>query len=235
MSPDKLARKRLIVWAAVATAMVGLGGLLVASDRSDSPSPSAPANTAVARSVVPAGATGPVAEHAGIPVGFRHDKDGSVTAAITYATAPQRWLYFSDEQITDAVTEIATPVAAPRLVEEVVGDVGAARDKLARSPGRVWWFVRPLAWRVESFHADEVTVAVWTVTVLSAEEVAAPQCEWVTVTVDLGWVDGDWRVDGVRDTPGPTPLTGPSDQPWDAVPFDRALAGFTRMDGEPVR
>ena len=69
---------------------------------------------------------------------------------------------------------------------------------------------------------------------LSAEGVAAPQTEWVTVTVDLAWVDGDWRVDAVRDTPGPTPQTGPKDQPWDAGPFDESLAGFTRMDGEEL-
>ena len=64
--------------------------------------------------------------------------------------------------------------------------------------------------------------------------VAAPQSEYLTATLDLSWVDGDWRGDGVRDTPGPTPITGPHDQPWDAEPFDNALDGFTRMDGESV-
>ncbi|MDZ7734498.1 MAG: hypothetical protein U5R31_16745 [Acidimicrobiia bacterium] len=100
----------------------------------------------------------------------------------------------------------------------------------------VWWLVRPLAWRVETFSPSGATVAVWrAVTVLSAQEVAAPQAEWVTVTIDLAWVEGDWRVDAVRDTAGPTPQTGPNDQPWDAVPFDEALEGFTRIDGEPLR
>jgi hypothetical protein len=113
----------------------------------------------------------------------------------------------------------------------------------------VWWLVRPLAWRVESFATDQARVAVWVVTILSAAEVAAPQAEYATITLDLAWVngdpgdddrdgdrqEGDWRVDAVRDTPGPTPMTGPHDQPWDSVPFDEALAGFTRMDGEPVR
>ncbi len=112
--------------------------------------------------------------------------------------------------------------------------MSAARERLGTSPGRVWWLVRPLASRVESFRSHEASVAVWTVTVLSAEEVASPQTEWVTVTVDLAWVDSDWRVDGIRNRPGPTPMTGPNDQPWNAVPFDDALAGFTRLDGEPV-
>jgi hypothetical protein len=109
-----------------------------------------------------------------------------------------------------------------------------AREQLAQSSGPIWWLVRPLAWRVDDFRDTQARVSVWTVTILSAASVAAPQSEFLTVTLDLSWVDGDWRVDGVRDTPGPTPITGPHDQPWDAEPFDQALDGFTRMDGEPV-
>jgi hypothetical protein len=99
----------------------------------------------------------------------------------------------------------------------------------------VWWLVRPLAWHVDAQSADRATVSVWVMTILSAEKVAAPQTDFATVTVDVAWIDNGWRVDEVRDTPGPTPMTGSGDQPWDAGPFDRALAGFTRMDGEPVR
>jgi len=233
MRADSHSRLRLVVGGGAIAAMVVIGALLVAlgsPDRgkaSDSPVDSV-------RPTVPVGVAGPVAEEAGLPAGFAHDRDGATAAAIAYATAPQRWLYFTDDEIVAAVEAIATPVAGPRLSEEVVTDVRTARERLGESPGRVWWLVRPMAWRIESFTPDEASVSVWTVTVLSAEEVAAPQCEWITVTVDLAWIEGDWRVDGVRDTPGPTPMTGPGDQPWDAVPFDEALAGFTRMDGEPV-
>jgi hypothetical protein len=170
-----------------------------------------------------------------VAVGFASGEKGAVAAAVAYATASQRWLYFTDDEIKAAIAEIATPIAAPRMAEDVIADVSMARDKLAQSSGRIWWLVRPLAWRVESYRGTEARVSVWTATILSAAGVAAPQSEFLTVTLDLAWVDGDWRVDGVRDTPGPTPITGPQDQPWDAVPFDRALDGFTRMDGEPVR
>lgn len=234
MRGDTHNRKRFLVWVAVLAIMIGSGALLLTIGRPPSSAPSASTPTSTVRPVVPPGATGPVADHAGLPVGFAHEEGGATAAAVAYATAPQRWLYFTDAQITAAVVEIATPAAAPRLTEEVVSDVSSARDQLGKSPGRVWWLVRPLAWRVDSYDPDEATVSVWTVTVLSAEEVAAPQCEWVTVTLELAWVDGDWRVDGVRDTPGPTPLTSPGDQPWDAGPFDQALTGFSRMDGEAV-
>jgi hypothetical protein len=174
---------------------------------------------------------GPAGEVAGVPVGYAADESGAVAAAVSYATASQRWLYFTDEEIAAAVAEIATPVAAPRLVDDVVADVSMARDQLRQAQGPIWWLVRPLAWRVEDFRPPEARVSVWTITILSAAGVAAPQSEYVTVTLDLAWVDGDWRVDGVRDTPGPTPITGPQDQPWDAEPFDQALDGFNRLDG----
>lgn len=194
---------------------------------------SPPTTVASPRPEVPAGDTGPSAEVAGMPIGFATGEDGAAAAAISYATASQRWLYFTDDQIEAAIAEIATPVAAPRIAEDVVADVSMARSQLAQASGRVWWLARPLAWRVDDYRDTQARVSVWTLTILSAAGVAAPQTEFVTVTLDLVYLDGDWRVDAVRDSPGPTPITGPHDQPWDAEPFDRALDGFTRMDGEP--
>ena len=233
---SNLPSRRWAILAAVAVVALVAGVLLVRLTR-DTPHASGRDDTAPAaspRPTAPPGATGPTGEAAGVPVGFADDEPGAVAAAIAYATASQRWLYFNNGEIKTAVAEIATPVAAPRLAEDVVADVSMARDQLARSSGRIWWLVRPLAWRVDSFRDTEARVSVWTVTILSAAGVAAPQSEFLTVTLDLAWVDGDWRVDGVRDTPGPTPITGPKDQPWDAEPFDEALDGFTRMDSEPA-
>jgi hypothetical protein len=231
-------KRSTVVLAAIATVML-VAGVTVSrffgggDDRTESTA--AESQDPTPRPSVPAGASGPSLERAGLDVGFAADQDGAVAAAVSYATASQRWLYFTDEEIRAAVAEIATPVAAPRMADEVVLDVSAAREQLGGSSGPIWWLVRPLAWRVEHHDADEARVSVWVITILSASEVAAPQSEFMTITLDLAWVDGDWRVDGVRDAPGPTPLSGPQDQPWDAEPFDDALDGFTRLDGEPVR
>ena len=233
----RLPSRRTAIAAAAAVVVLVAGVFLVRLTR-DTPTRADRHDTAPAdgrpRPTVSAGATGPAGEAAGVPVGFAADEPGAVAAAVAYATASQRWLYFTDAEIGAAIGEIATPVAAPRIAEDVVADISMAREQLARSSGQIWWLVRPLAWRVDSFRDTEARVSVWTVTILSAAGVAAPQSEFLTVTLDLAWVGGDWRVDGVRDAPGPTPIAGPHDQPWDAEPFDRALDGFTRMDGEPV-
>lgn len=227
-------RRRILVAGSVVVAALVVGALLSGAARnaaSDDPRP-AEADTETPGSPDPGDGSSAGSEN--VPVGFSHDEAGAAEAAIAYSAASQGWLYLTDEEIRAAVVEVATPTAAPRLADDVVADVSAARERLGASPGRVWWLVRPLAWEVESYADDEARVSVWTVTVLSAAEVAAPQTEWMTVAIDLAWVDGDWHVDAVRSAPGPTPMTGPNDRPWDAEPFDHALSGFTRIDEELV-
>lgn len=236
-SAESSGRNRVLVFAGTAAALFLIGALLITT-AGDPPREaeraSGDAAPATSEPVAPASPV-PAGENAGMPTGFASGEHGAAVAGVSYATASQRWLYFTDDEIRAAIHQIATPAAAPRLAEDVVAEVAVAREQLGASSGRVWWLVRPLAWEVEYHRSDEARVSVWVVTVLSAAEVAAPQSEWMTVTVDLSWVDGDWRVDAVRDAPGPTPMAGPNDRPWDAVPFDETLSGFTRMDGEPVR
>lgn len=164
----------------------------------------------------------------------KRDEAGAVAAAMAYVSAAQDWLYLDDDQIRDEITEAASPRAARALASDVIDRISKARDALAPSSGRIWWLVRPLATRVVSCDDRQVRVEVWTATVLSAAEVAAPQTEWTTLDLDLAWMRGAWLVDAVRESAGPTPVPGPGDEPWDAVAFDQALDGFTRVDGEPL-
>jgi hypothetical protein len=167
--------------------------------------------------------------------GFGRDEEGAAAAALAYSAASQRWLYLGEREVAEAVAQIAAPRSVDDLVAEVVEATRTAQDGLAKSEGPVWWWVDPLAWRMETYSNARASVAVWAVTVLSAQAVAVPQSEWMTVTVDLEWVEGDWRVTAIGDRPGPTPIASPRDEPWDAVPFAEALQGFTRLGEEPVR
>ena len=159
-------------------------------------------------------------------------ESGARATAIAFATASQDWLYLDDEQIDSAVRAIATASAGPSLSAETVAELRTARDGLAKSTGRVWWLVRPLASRVERFDPATARVVVWTVTILSAADVALPQADWMRVTVDLAWEGDAWRLQAIDDVPGPTPMTGTKDRPWQPEPFDDALGGFERVSGE---
>ena len=221
-------RVTLMVATALLLGFVGgnalAGGTGESSSSEPTPTPTTPAP------LLPPHGPGPSTERGGMPAGFSDDEAGARAAAMTYASASQRWLYLDDAGVEAAVSAISTPVAGPRLTREVLEEVRVARESLWRTPGRVWWIVRPLAVEVETFTPERARVAVWTVTVLSASDVALPQSDWTTVTVDLAWHDGDWRVDDIADAPGPTPMLGPRDQPWQPEPFDDALAGFERVE-----
>ena len=159
-------------------------------------------------------------------------EDSARASAITFATASQDWLYLRDDEVERSVRAIATPAAADELSRATVAELRTAREALAKSPGRVWWLVRPLASHVERVDGTNARVVVWTVTVLSASDVAVPQAEWTRVAVDLEWIGASWRVEAIADTPGPTPMTGTKDRPWQPEPFDAALDGFERVGSE---
>ena len=165
------------------------------------------------------------------------DADVTSTAldtALALATAPQAWLYLADTELERQVRGVAAATSADALAEEVLGEVGAVRDALLSSPGRVWWIVRPLAWRVDSESGHRAQVSVWTVSVLSAADVAMPQSEWQTTTFDLTLEEDGWKLVATRETPGPSPQLGGRDSFWEPEPFDDALDGFTRVGEEPA-
>jgi hypothetical protein len=159
-----------------------------------------------------------------------HTEDGAALTAVVLAGASQRWLYLTDDDVRSSLGDIAAEGSVQRLTDEVLARIRPARDELMRSSGRIWWLVQPLAWRVERSSAATATVSVWFVTILSAVDVAIPQTAWRTGRFDLVWIDGSWWLDAMSDIPGPTPATGPDDDPWDAGTFDESLAGFTRLD-----
>lgn len=174
-------------------------------------------------------------QHAADGVASDRSQAGARATAIAYATASQDWLYLNDEEIERSVRAIATAAAGPDLARDTVADMRTARQALASSSGRVWWIVRPLASRVEHFDPSDARVVVWTVTVLSAAEVALPQADWMLVTVDLVWTDGAWQLQSIADTPGPTPMTGTKDRPWQPEALDEVLGGFERVASEGQR
>ena len=99
---------------------------------------------------------------------------------------------------------------------------------LTHSAGPIWWFVRPLAVKAD-VGESRADVSVWVVTVLSAADVAVPQADWVTLELDLVRVGGDWLLESIIDTVGPTPMSGVRDDPWQPEPFDDAMVGFERI------
>lgn len=168
------------------------------------------------------------------PTVARPNVETARTAALEYASASQQWLYLEDDDIEVAIRRIASESAADSLVRETVGDISVAQDALVHAAGPVWWFVRPLASRV-TVTGERADASVWVVTVLSAADVALPQADWMTLDLELVWRGGRWLLESIDDQPGPTPMSGTRDEPWQPEPFDEALHGFERVGSEAER
>ena len=180
----------------------------------------------------PAG-PGPSSSIGGVGVGFEQSERGAVAAGMSYATAAQSWLYLGDGQLIPAAEAVIAPDARGRLLEPLVEEVRLLRDELQGTTGVAWYVVSPLATRLDSYTDQRAVVSVWVVRVLSADGVAVPQAGWRTLTFDLVWDNGDWRVADVTETEGPTPQLESGAQPWAAAYLDETLAGFTRVGVAP--
>ncbi len=101
----------------------------------------------------------------------------------------------------------------------------------ARGHGHVTWDVSVLATRLDAYTAPRSRVSIWRVGVLSVAGLTSPLAEWTTVTYELVWEQGDWKVWSETQTPGPTPMGHPEARLSNPDQMEAALAGFTRYPG----
>jgi hypothetical protein len=211
-----------------------LGGLLVgrATTRGTvaSPTPATSAATATTEQTAPAtsppaqaeraeraaaGQVGPRDIKSGVPVGYQHSQQGAVAAAANYASVLSSPLILDRARRRAAIEALAAPEALARqqrawdqaaaLLSKGlgVGD-GGARD------GTVLLRAVPVGWRLEKYSGDRATVAIWVTSVGgtftgSPNDVPVREA-WGTTTVELRWVDGDWKQLKATNTDGPVPI-----------------------------
>ena len=211
-----------------------LGGLLVgrATTRGTvaRPTPATSAATATTEQTAPAtsppaqaewaeraaaGQVGPREVRSGVPVGYQHSQQGAVAAAANYATVLSSPLILDRARRRAAIEALAAPEALARqqrawdqaaaLLSKGlgVGD-GGARD------GTVLLRAVPVGWRLEKYSGDRATVAIWVTSVGgtftgSPNDVPVREA-WGTTTVELRWVDGDWKQLKATNTDGPVPI-----------------------------
>lgn len=232
--------RRAVMLGVTAVVVMTVGVVLVGVRGGEPSTPQAAARTA-SHGAVPVDDADPSAGHgpsgitAGIGVGFTHDEAGAVAAAVSYATAPQSWLYLSDEDVTAGVAGIVVPEASDDLAGNLVQEVRLLRTELEKASGTVWFVVSPLATRVDDYddESGRAVVRVWSVRVLSAQGVAVPQAGWQTTTFRLRWHDDDWRIVSTDDADGPVPQLEVGLQPWTADYMGAELEGFVRVGATP--
>lgn len=151
----------------------------------------------------------------GVPVGYQHNQQGAVAAAANYTTVLSSTLILDRSKRRAAIKALAAPEALARqqrawdqavaLLSKGLGVTdGAAQD------GTVLLRAVPVGWRLEEYTGDRATVAIWVTSVLGAlggsPEGVPVREAWGTSTVELRWVDGDWKLLDTTNTDGPRPI-----------------------------
>jgi hypothetical protein len=144
---------------------------------------------------------GPREEINGVPVGYARTEEGAILAATNFA---QVMTAASDESADykRAMRTLATPEWAGRSAELAENTIAFVEERYGQGGFATF---APLRYRVTSYSVDNASVDLWGVLVATGPKIQRIDESWLVATVELDWVDGDWRVGGQGSQAGPTP------------------------------
>ncbi len=151
---------------------------------------------------------GPAEVVNGVSHGWRHDSEGARAAALAAVSLTGAIATAGFITRSDIIGSIATSGYGPRLASVSSGQLAELSVELGDagvSPTELVWSEIPLTARIVSVDDYRAVVEVWAVLVVGVPGVGAPRQAWRTVTVEVAWERGDWRIDGWDTRPGPTP------------------------------
>ncbi|MFD4020199.1 hypothetical protein [Streptomyces sp. SH5] len=205
----------IVVLLVAAIAFANRGG---GSDDDASPGAKSPGTGGSA----PTAATGtkPVQGKNGtIPSGFAHDEQGAQSAAANYAVALGSAEMFDKSKRDDILDAVIAPSSLDRFrttldkaySADFFRNVGLNDD--GSTPEGFTFISRtsPIGTKVTKAAPEQTTVEVWCTGLigLAGEGSTKPVTDgWFTITVELLWVDGDWKASTHSQKDGPAPVGG---------------------------
>ncbi|MEW2268123.1 hypothetical protein [Streptomyces sp. NPDC047868] len=191
----------------------------------------------------PTAATGdqPVETKAGgIPSGFSHNQQGAESAAANYSVVlvsadilkpARRGEIVQQVFVADKVSALQAKLDKA-YSKEFLSNVGLDENGNAAAGQTYVSRTMPVGTKVTDHSADAATVEVWCTGVFgtAGDDSKNPVSnDWFTMTLQLRWADGDWKVDSFSQKDGPAPVNGdntvsPSDEISKAV---EEFGGFT--------
>jgi hypothetical protein len=162
----------------------------------------------------------------GVLLGYDRTRKGAVAAATNFGEVMAS-VTTDEVSYRDAIRTIA----APQWISEAekLADNSLRFLKQRYGLGGSFSFV-PAKYRVSSYSDHAATVQVWGVTLASGPKIEGLEETWLTGTVDLEWVSGDWRVAGQDSVTGPTPELLHADDNRQG----NALIGFENYQHAPL-
>ncbi|WP_231607832.1 hypothetical protein [Streptacidiphilus albus] len=170
-----------------------------------------------ASATAPTGTNPVTTSQDGIATGFPDTSEGAQSAAVNYSVA----LGSSEMYATDSRHAIVATVADPADQSALDGQMDPSYTSLAArlglqngaGPAGQTFVSRtvPVGTKVDSYSDDHATVEVWSTGMIGLAGTGStnPVTQyWFTVTIQLHWTDGDWKVTSFSQKDGPTPVSG---------------------------
>ncbi|MGY1580080.1 hypothetical protein [Streptomyces sp. MN13] len=172
----------------------------------------------------------------GIPTGFAQDEQGAQSAAANYAVTLVSADILKPARRAEIVKQVFVTDKQPALEEkfnkayskEFLSSVGL--DENGNAPAGSTYVSRtmPIGTKVTNYSATAATVEVWCTGVYgtAGEKSTEPvTSDWFTLTLQLRWADGDWKVDSFSQKDGPAPVPG-DNQASNADEMSKAVQEF---------
>ena len=221
-TPELPARRPLRTLTAVLVVVVVLVGLVAVLNRT-SGSPTGSASTGgtsgdgAGKSTAATGTQPVTSTRNGIAVGFPHTAEGAQSAAVNYAVALGSAEMYTADSRRNIVTTVADPSAVSRLLGRFDPSYTALGTRLGLTDGKAkngLQFVSrtvPVGTKADGYSTDQATIEVWTTGLigLAGTNSTSPVTEyWQTSTLQLHWLNNDWKVVDATTKDGPTPVSG---------------------------
>ncbi|MEU5129409.1 hypothetical protein [Streptomyces mobaraensis] len=161
-------------------------------------------------------------KNGGIASGFGHSEQGAQSAAANFAVALGSTDMFDADKRHDIVKTIMAPTSVDKYQKTLDSAYSTAFFKNlglnddGTTPKGYTFVSRtvPVGTKVTKADDDRPTVEVWCTGLvgLAGQGSTKPVANsWFTITMQLSWTDGDWKVAEHSQTSGPAPVNG--DQP----------------------
>ncbi|OEJ26216.1 hypothetical protein AS594_18690 [Streptomyces agglomeratus] len=168
----------------------------------------------------PTSATGvkPVAGKNGtIPSGFARDEQGAQSAAANFAVALVSAEILNPDRRQEIVGQIFVPVKVPELEakfdkaynQDFLDKVGLDKNGNAAEGMTYVSRTAPVGTKVTAYTDSTATVEVWCTGVFGTAGVGSTNPvtnDWFTMTLEIQWAGGDWKVASFSQKEGPAPV-----------------------------
>jgi hypothetical protein len=158
-----------------------------------------------------------------------------VAAAASYAAAVGPIALATAEGRSAALRTMT----APDVLEEVRNGIEPGLEALAKGLGsdaqrNALLRAAPVAYRVAAYTGESARIELWGVGVVGNAGALPPTASWGTTSVDLRWIQGDWKLAGLlKQSEGPTPqLSGQPTPAQDLLVSVRDFKGFHHVPAQ---